>query len=796
MRIDKITIGEFGALKNKIFSLKDGINVFEGRNESGKSTVVAFIRFMLYGMPKRTASAEITDRERGLSWDTLTASGSMEITLPDGQYRIERKYQIKDSASRDAIDECKIIDLQTGSEVFEGELPGKLFLGIPADVYDSTSCVRQLECTNVDGNSVRSSIENLLLSADEKIDTKKAQSKLDAFRKLLLHKNAKGGRLYELENEKAELEDKLAKAKQDADVIIAKENAAHSLSEIESQSAKGERDKEHEIKVFETCTVLKRFNELHAEEEKIYGLQSDLKELTDSRGFFGELPDRPLLEELDGSERSLASASNKLSLANGELANAEASPCGDRILAAIHEKIVESGKKATLTERIVKLIKKRKGAIAASVIFYILGGILLLIGALGFALPLIPNFELALLIIAAFSFIPSELQLYTLIGITVIGAVLLILGITRSAAASRLTKERIALFADYGLITKTATPEEFEAHADECAKNHELCRTHDTAYATASGKLDTAKTEYNSALENALRLLDSIDTGHEDDSAASITALLHARRAELAEVCNEKERLELELKAKQNTAHSIKCELDSFNENELRGTLPPSTDIDKIVETTDINDLRRKFEFYKNQYAAAMQKRIGIEKELIALTSTAENPAKLDTKLDAVRRELEASRLNYNAIVMAINAIDTASDNIRKNVTPTIRKRAGELMGMLTAGKYSELGLSPDLEISVTVDGVTRSIEVLSRGTRDAAYISLRMALVELICGENPPPFTFDEGFSLLDDVRTKNMLTMLYAYTRNGGQCLLFTCHKRETEILRGVGDFNHVIL
>ena len=117
-------------------------------------------------------------------------------------------------------------------------------------------------------------------------------------------------------------------------------------------------------------------------------------------------------------------------------------------------------------------------------------------------------------------------------------------------------------------------------------------------------------------------------------------------------------------------------------------------------------------------------------------------------------------------------------------------------MGMLTAGKYSELGLSADLEISANVDGNTRSIEALSRGTRDAAYISLRMALVELICGDNPPPFTFDEGFSLLDDVRTKNMLTMLFAYTRNGGQCLLFTCHKRETELLRGVGDFNHIVL
>ena len=800
MRIDKITITEFGALKNRCFSLKDGINVFEGRNESGKSTVVGFIRFMLYGLPKKTASDALTDRDRGLSWDNQTAAGSMEVTLPDGSYRIERKYQLSGATARGAIDECKIIDLKTGSEVFKDELPGKLFLGIPADVYDSTSCVRQLECTSIDGNSVRSSIENLLLSADEKIDTKKAQNKLDAFRKTLLYKSAKGGRLYELELEKAELEVKLEKAKQDADVIIAKENAAHALSEVEAQSAKGEREKEREIKVYETCTVLKRFNELHAEEESIYGLQGSLRELTETRGFFGKLPDRAILDELDSAERTLADSAGRLTFAKGEMANAEASPCGDRILAALHEKVEQNGKKPTILAQVTNLIKKRKSAIAASVIFYILGGILLLVGALGLLGPLVPNYAFLLIVSGFFSVlfsgIPSGMVLYALIAITVIGAIFLILGITRSAAASKRTKERLAFFADYGLITSTATPAELEEHIDKCEKHFELCRRHDDAFGAASEKLSAVKAEYDRDLNAAMDLLSSIATKCEDRDDKAVSALLRSRRSELTEVCALKEALELELKAKQNTALSIKTSLEDYNESELRADIPATADVNHITENTDIADIRRKHEFYKNQYAAAMQKRIGIEKELIGLTSTAENPAKLNTKLDEVCRELEQSRLNYNALVMAINAIDTASDNIRKNVTPTIRKRAGELMGMLTSGKYNELGLSPDLEISANIDGFTRSIEALSRGTRDAAYISLRMALVELICGENPPPFTFDEGFSLLDDVRTKNMLTMLYAYTRNGGQCLLFTCHKRETEILRAVGDFTHIIL
>lgn len=791
MRIDKINITEFGALKNRNFSLKDGINVFEGRNESGKSTVVSFIRFMLYGMPKKTASSELSERDKGLSWDNLTAAGSMEITLDEGSYRIERRYQLKGNTAKDAIDECRIIDLKTGTEVFEGELPGKLFLNITADVYDSTSCVRQLECTSIDGNSVRTSIENLLLSADEKIDTKKAQTKLDSFRKVLLHKNAKGGRLFELEAERAILDDKFRKAKEDADVIIAKENAVAGLSECETKHAKDERDTARDIKTYETCVILKRFNELHSEEEKVYGLRNDLKELTDTRGFFGKLPERNLLDELDAAERSLSQAADKLTVANGEHANAEASPCGDRIMAAIHQKVQENGKKPSILAKVERLIKKRKGAIAAAVVFYVLGGILLLAGAVGLTAPFIP-IDLSAII----DLIPYTLQFYVFVAAAVIGAGFITLGVTRSIAASKMTRQRVALFAEYGLNSKTAQYEELSTHMDKCEENYQLCRRHDDAYEVATLKLNATSAELQAETEKAVSLLASIDTEAEDTSPAVLAELLKARRNELTEVCAIKERLELELNTHHNTAHSIKTSLEEYSESKLRSEIPQSTDIEGIADNTDIGELRKRNEFAKGQYNSAMQKRIGIEKELIALNATAENPAKLATKLGEVCRELEESRQNYDALMMAISAIDTASDNIRKNITPTIRKRASDLMGMLTAGKYTDLGLSADMEISATIDGSTRSIEALSRGTRDAAYISLRMALVELICGENPPPFTFDEGFSLLDDIRTKNMLTMLFAYTRNGGQCILFTCHKRETELLRGVGDFNHIVL
>ncbi|MGN1082941.1 MAG: ATP-binding protein, partial [Candidatus Avispirillum sp.] len=50
MYIKKIHIDSFGPLRDKELELCDGLNIIEGENESGKSTVAMFIKFMLYGL--------------------------------------------------------------------------------------------------------------------------------------------------------------------------------------------------------------------------------------------------------------------------------------------------------------------------------------------------------------------------------------------------------------------------------------------------------------------------------------------------------------------------------------------------------------------------------------------------------------------------------------------------------------------------------------------------------------------------------------------------------------------------
>lgn len=49
MIIERIEIKSFGQLTDTTLEFSDTINVIEGQNEAGKSTIAAFIKYMLYG---------------------------------------------------------------------------------------------------------------------------------------------------------------------------------------------------------------------------------------------------------------------------------------------------------------------------------------------------------------------------------------------------------------------------------------------------------------------------------------------------------------------------------------------------------------------------------------------------------------------------------------------------------------------------------------------------------------------------------------------------------------------------
>lgn len=86
MRIRKIVINGFGKFHNRNFALERPITLFYGHNEAGKSTLMGFIRAMLFGFPTR---ANMKDRYEPLQGGVH--GGYIIVSDEVGrEYRIER----------------------------------------------------------------------------------------------------------------------------------------------------------------------------------------------------------------------------------------------------------------------------------------------------------------------------------------------------------------------------------------------------------------------------------------------------------------------------------------------------------------------------------------------------------------------------------------------------------------------------------------------------------------------------------------------------------------------------------
>jgi len=86
MKIDRIHIEGFGVWSDKTWGpLGAGLNVFHGSNEAGKSTLMAFIRAVLFGFDRRGSPRRYEPVHGGVH------GGSLDLIVRDRPVRIERR---------------------------------------------------------------------------------------------------------------------------------------------------------------------------------------------------------------------------------------------------------------------------------------------------------------------------------------------------------------------------------------------------------------------------------------------------------------------------------------------------------------------------------------------------------------------------------------------------------------------------------------------------------------------------------------------------------------------------------
>ena len=81
MEIKNIKINNYGTLKQKEINLENNINIIYGKNESGKSTLLNYLKNIFYGISKNKNGKEISDYEKYLPWVGEEFSGKIKYQL-------------------------------------------------------------------------------------------------------------------------------------------------------------------------------------------------------------------------------------------------------------------------------------------------------------------------------------------------------------------------------------------------------------------------------------------------------------------------------------------------------------------------------------------------------------------------------------------------------------------------------------------------------------------------------------------------------------------------------------------
>lgn len=181
MILRDLWLDHFGRFEDMHLMMMPGINVIQGNNEAGKSTVYGFIRCMLFGAERlRGRGAGKDDFTRFQPWEgSGRYSGRMTYSSGGRNYRIVRDFAKNNMA-------FTLIDEDAGREIADGaEDISRFIAGMNPSNFRNSVGIGQME-TAPDihfAEDMQTYMANLSMGANEAVDVSKAMNYLRAERK-------------------------------------------------------------------------------------------------------------------------------------------------------------------------------------------------------------------------------------------------------------------------------------------------------------------------------------------------------------------------------------------------------------------------------------------------------------------------------------------------------------------------------------------------------------------------------------------------------------------------------------
>ena len=724
----------FGKLQGRTLELRDGLNILQAPNETGKSTWCAFLLSILYGINsrERDRAGFIADKNRYAPWSGAAMSGRMDCSTDLGELTLTRSTRRQASP----MGEFSAVYAGTNEPVpgLTGTACGETLLGISREVFERSAFIRQNNLSISQNADLERRIAALISSGQE--DTSYTEAAEALKKQLNRRRHNKTGQLPALEAELAELDRQLAESESLARQLAQARGEVSSLS-VREQQLQAELDQWDRWEAARQRRVL---SDAAAAAEAAEAKAAQVREQLQK----DQIPENETIARLRGAIVNLETTRKAVDKARAERDDAMKALL--RAEAAVNE--------SPFAGQTAEEARKSAASVPDSAPW-----------PLSELLPSIFLGALALI-----------LSIISILGMNDAFADAIFYGIPCAISAlvipiyknHKWQKETSAFLKKHGVSSAAELRMQAAAYA-------KLCEARDTAQANANAKSAAADTLYNTLTSNEQGILLEVRRfapgAFDIPTADRLLRACAVRRKELAEAesAAREARLRCDLQAQQLPEADVPAE-------EL--PVPPRS---REAVTADLEAVR----------AALAQARSGADRltgQLHGLTPPDQLRAR-QAELEDQRAGLETE---YSAIRLAMETLDQANTTLQNRFSPELGRRAAEIFAQLTGSRYSGVVLDRSFRLSAEPAGdpVFRDAALLSAGTLDQLYLAVRLAICDLVLPpEKEVPIVLDDALANFDDDRSAAALEFLKAAAGNR-QILLFTCHSREAEFFAGDGE------
>lgn len=153
LEITRLELVGFGKFRERTIDLTSGLNLIEGPNEAGKSTIQSFITGMFYGFfqPGTKRRSYTPHRDKYRPWNQGSYRGVLVCKNEERSWRIERCFD-KDNETVNVYDDQTGDDLTLDfpyNPVTRQPQVGEKLLGLSKTAFNNTANIAQMTCASV-----------------------------------------------------------------------------------------------------------------------------------------------------------------------------------------------------------------------------------------------------------------------------------------------------------------------------------------------------------------------------------------------------------------------------------------------------------------------------------------------------------------------------------------------------------------------------------------------------------------------------------------------------------------------